>query len=85
MLRIGDTGGGTTVDESERSQSLVIFRGHSDQLEEDRQRRTIYAPCERVTHSRRVPMAASRRRSCRVLKAFRCLSKYRFYLTADHP
>ena len=69
MLRIGDTGGGTIVDESERFQSLVIFRGHSDQLEEDRRRRTIYAPGEHVTHSRRVPMAPSRRRTRRVLNA----------------
>jgi hypothetical protein len=43
MLRIGDTGGGTTVDESERSESLAIFRARSDRLEEDRRRGTIYA------------------------------------------
>ena len=41
MLRIGNTGGGTTVDESERSNSLAIFRARSDRLEEDRRRGTF--------------------------------------------
>jgi hypothetical protein len=43
MLRIGDTGGGTSVDERERSESLVLSEPVSDHLEEDRRRGTIYA------------------------------------------
>src|SRR5262249_27457052 len=42
MLRIGDTGGGTTVDEANALKSLAIFRARLDHLEKDRRRGTIY-------------------------------------------